>query len=299
MMFTQVEYDHEVLASFGLPEGGVFLPHQISQCVHDYPLGLAPPSGEAVVIGIDTNDKANGVHCVIMSGRLDDMYMRVIDKAVIRGPEFSLSNAQQMILNLYNQWNPSILAFDKGYAHSIIEGLLEYGMANPRTGLTSALKSYDMGSHYTYNDPINGEKRKRPMKPLMVGIAQRMIQETRLIIPKVEDSQRGIIGQMKRFVIERVSRTGQPIYSQGAEHTLTAMMVAMLSWQLEVVGFDPITRDTTVARAVPPKLPQGLPNPVGQRTGQLGATGSSRKRPSRTNLGGSGRNTSGTRRTMF
>ncbi len=295
---SQIEYEHEILATFGLPEGGVFLPNHIAQCVQDYPLGIMPPPGEHVIIGVDTNDSTNGVHAVIMSAKIGEMAFRVLDKEILRGPDFSLTKAADLLKNLWHKWNPVLMALDKGHAHSIHEALFEYGLQHPQTGLATSLKIYDMGSNYIYNDPLTGEKRKRAMKPLMVGIAQRMVQENRLILPKSEDTPRGIIGQMKRFVIEKISRAGRPVYSQGYEHTLTALMVGMLAWQLEVVGFDPLPKDGNVALAVQPKVPKELPLPVGRRTATLGRYAKNKR--TRRRFFGSRRSQPGdTRRRMF
>ncbi len=177
----------------------------------------------------------------------------MVDKAVLRGVNFSLAKSRQMLIELYTKWNASILALDKGYSHGHMEGLMEYGLQNPNTGLAEAIKFYDLGSSWSYVDPMTGVARSRPYKPLMVGISQLVVQENRLTLPKTEDFEGGVIGQMKRFHVERVSRTNQPIYSQGNEHTLTALMLAVMAWQLEVVGFEPTTSDSTLAIAVPPE----------------------------------------------
>jgi hypothetical protein len=158
-----------------------------------------------------------------------------------------------MLIQLYTKWNACILALDKGYSHGHMEGLMEYGLHHPNTGLAEAIKFYDLGSSWSYIDPMTGVARSRPYKPLMVGITQLVVQEHRLMIPKLEDFESGVIGQMKRFHVERVSRTNQPIYSQGNEHTLTAMMLAIMAWQLEVIGFEPTTTDTTLAITIPPE----------------------------------------------
>jgi hypothetical protein len=46
----------------------------------------------------------------------------------------------------------------------------------------------------------------------------------------------GLVQQMRNFLVLRVSSTGQPVYSQDYEHTLTAWMLAMLGFQIEWGG---------------------------------------------------------------
>jgi hypothetical protein len=267
-MFARIEFEHEILATFGLPDGGVFMPDDLSAAIHEYPLGQQLAADEYAVIGVDCNDKNNGTHAVVMAAKKGSMQMRLVDKAILRGAHFTVPKSRQMLIELFTKWNATLLALDKGFSHSHIEGLIEYGLHHPNTGLGEALKYYDLGAQWSFIDPMTGTERKRPYKPLMVGISQLVLQEGNLTLPKTEDFEGGIVGQMKKFHIKRWSQNNQPIYSQGNEHTLTAMMIAIMSWQLEIVGFEPTTADTTLAIAIPPEareeahvLPVGLQEP--------------------------------------
>jgi terminase large subunit-like protein len=265
-MFSRIEYEHEILAIFGLPEGGVFLPDHVHACTKNYPLGQELVQGEYAVIGVDCNDAKNGTHAVVLGVRAKPFHVRVIDKKILSGADFSNTKSEQMLLWLFHKWKPVILSLDKGYAHRQIESLIEYGLAHPELGLSEAIKYYDLGASFKFTDPVTGQQISRPYKPLMVGLTQRLVQEGQIDIPNVEDYESGLIGQMKRFHILRTSRTGQPVYSGDNDHTLTALMVGVLGWVIEVEGFEPEVGESKLVAIAPPKLPDGLPMPVSLRT---------------------------------
>ena len=251
-------YEHEILAIFGASEGGVFMPVHLEPAIQNYPLGQDPLPNEFTLIGVDCNDPDNGTHAVVISVDNAKEKARVVDKVILRGEEFSKAKSQRMLLNLFIRWRAIIIAFDKGYAHGQIEDLAEYGMLHPETDLSNRLKSYDMGANYVFRDPTNNIEISRPYKPLMVGISQRFLQEGKLTLPKVEDVESGIVGQMRQFHVKRKGQDGRPIYSQGKEHTLTAMMIALLAWQIEVLGLDLVIPGGSNIRTIPAQVPKSL-----------------------------------------
>jgi hypothetical protein len=263
--YPRSTYEHEILATFGTADGGVFMPSHLRSATHDYPLGQEPLPHERTIIGVDCNDPNNGTHAVVIAVDNQRERARLLDKEILRGEEFSKTKSEQMLIAMFRKWNPMFLAFDKGFAHGQFDDLREYGLQNPQIGLSEALRSYDMGSHYKWNDPVNGQQISRPMKPLMVGITQRFLQEERLDLPKCEDVEAGIIGQMRNFYVKRTGQDGRPVYSDEGEHTLTSLMVALLCWQLETLGFEPTVKDTTLFRSSPARLPKDLPLPINTR----------------------------------
>jgi len=251
-------YEHEILAVFGAAEGGVFMPGHLEPAIKNYPLGQAPLPNEHTIIGVDSNDPDNGTHAVVIGVDNAKERVRVLDKAILRGEAFSKSKSEKMLLDLYSKWDPLILAFDKGYAHGQIEDLAEYGMLHPETDLSNRLRAYDLGANHVFRDPTNGMEIPRPYKPLMVGISQRFLQEGKLTLPKVEDVESGIVGQMRQFHVKRKGQDGRPIYSQGKEHTLTGLMIALMAWQIEILGFDLIIPSGATIRAIKAPVPEEL-----------------------------------------
>lgn len=258
-------YEHEILATFGSAEGGVFMPEHLSHALKDYPLGQELRPNELAIIGVDCNDTANGTHAAVIAVNNEEEKARLVDKAIIRGEEFSKPASLGMLIQLFTKWKPILLAFDKGYSHGQFDDLSEYGLHHPESGMTEALRHYDMGSNHKWFDTQTGFEIVRPMKPLMVGISQAFLMEKRLTLPKVEDHESGIVGQMRAFHIKRKGQDGRPIYSQGNEHTLTGMMIALLAWQLEILGLEPTPNAMATIQASKANVPASLPLPMGQR----------------------------------
>jgi hypothetical protein len=268
-MSGQIEYEHEYLAIFGQAEGGVFLPDQVADCLDDYPLGQALKPEEVAIIGVDCNDTATGTHAIVIGvtpGKNGQPpRFRMVDKAILRGSEFTHTKSASMLIELYHKWDAVLLAMDKGFSQGQAESIIEYGMQNPKSRLEDRFKYYDLGSSYKFIDPMTAVEIKKPYKPLMVGFSQNVMQERRLTMPRVEDTDHGIIGQMKKFVITRVGADGRPIYSQGAEHSLTALMIGIMGWVIEVEGYEPYMPDHKLAIGLPPERADELILPVSTR----------------------------------
>ncbi len=140
---------------------------------------------------------------------------------------------------------------------------------HPESNLIDAIKEYDLGSSYKYTDPLTGADSSRPMKPIMVGLTQRVVQEGLLTLPKSEDNPSGIVKQMLKFHIKSTSATGQPKYSGGNEHTLTAMMIGIMAWVMEITGFDPVQPSSQLVSTSFAPIPDDLPIPVPNQSRKL------------------------------
>jgi hypothetical protein len=265
LTYPRETYEHEILAIFGTAEGGVFLPKQLKAGLREYALGSPLGPNERAIIGVDCNDPKNGTHAVVLGVEHATERARMLDKAVLCGEDFSKTKSEEMLVALFLKWRPILIAFDKGHAHGQIDDLSEWALHHPQSGMSEALKFYDLGSNYVYIDPVTNEEMNRPMKPLMVGITQNFLNESRLFLPEMEDVESGVVGQMRRFHVKRQGQDGRFIYSQGNEHDLTALMIALLSWRLEILGFEPMPTSDILSRMGRSKAPPSLPVPTGTR----------------------------------
>lgn len=259
------DYEHEYLALFSQAEDAIFPEEQLRSSMVAYTMPQRPTKDEDVIIGVDWNSASNGVHYVILGCANDPRRsVRVLDVQILQGPEFSHSKAQQLVLDLFFHWRPSLLALDRGYANVQIENLLEWALYHPEHGLEHVLKHYDLGSNFKSRDPISGEEIKKPLKPLMVGLTQAILGHGGLTIPASQEKESGLIGQMRAFEIKTIGQTGRVTYTQGNEHTLTAMMIAVMSWHLEILGLDPALTGMMGIRAIHSMsdIPRDLPMPL-------------------------------------
>lgn len=262
---TRHEYEHEYLALFSQAEDSIFPEGQIRASTKQYVMPTTPTENEITVVGVDWNAASNGVHAVIMGCANEPRRStRILDVQILQGPEFTHNKAQQMLLDIYFHWRPTLLALDRGYANAQIENMLEWALYHPEHQLDLALKHYDLGSSYKSRDPISGEEIKKPLKPLMVGFTQAMLGHGGLTLPGSEEKESGIIGQMRSFQLKGYGQTGRPVFTQGNEHTLTAMMIGIMSWHLEILGIDPVLTGMHGIRAIHSlaDIPRDLPTPM-------------------------------------
>jgi len=154
--------------------------------------------------------------------------------------------------------------------------LKKYGKKNLATKLHKKVVAYHMGGNIEIRDPATKQKVKKPSKPFMVNNAVLQLEQDRIVLPMSEDTQvlvdstenqssgtgQGLVQQMRNFSIERVSSTGLPTYSQGEEHTLTAWMLSIVAFTLELsdvrgrLAFNPprITKSLNMPREDTPQI---------------------------------------------
>lgn len=117
--------------------------------------------------------------------------------------------------------------------NSQCEMLKKYGVDHPGTGLVKKVKAIDFRKKVNIRDPSTKQLLAKDLKPLMVNVAARFVEEGLVVLPRSEDTQTGLVGQMRDYHVLRTSAVGQPVYSDKNEHTLTAFMLALLAMFLE------------------------------------------------------------------
>jgi len=239
----ELGFMHEYLAEFGEEAFGVFRSDLVDACLVDYNLrDEKPVPGTQYIMGVDWNTHA-GVHIVILGWT--GTHYRLAKKVVIRKQEFTQLAAVKKIIDLDIDWNCKGIYVDHGDGSVQIELLKETGVKFPETKLHKKVVGVKMGGKVIMNDPYTGREVKKGTKQFIVELCQRQVEDGRIIFPKEEDTEviiepdvvdqpsMGVVQQMRGFVVARVSQSGQPIYSQGYEHTLTAWMLAIYGFMEE------------------------------------------------------------------
>ena len=249
-------YDHSYLlangirtfnsALFGEPEEGVFSPDAIEACLVDYDMNdCSQTEGAKRILGVDWNAHT-GTHITIVE-YVNGKYI-LIHKTVVPKSEFTQHRGVEKIIELNKEWDPDYIYIDAGFGDVQIEMLKMTGLAQPSTGIYDKLRPIQMGRHVAINEPGTGVEIRKATKQFMVEIAVHHVEENYCVFPVSEDTDAimesgqtdnpnvGLVQQMRNFLVVRVSSTGQPVYSQGYEHTLTAWMLCILGFQMEWGG---------------------------------------------------------------
>ena len=253
-------YNREFLAEFGDETAGVFKNSDINKALSAYEYSSCSPNPNfKYVMGVDWNE-VHGVHIVITqltTGPKDVLY-KLVHKEVIEKQEFTQIAAVQRIIALDRYWNCSYIYADAGFGTTQVEMLKKYGQENPHSKMHKKIKAYHMQAKIEIKDPITGEMIKKDAKPFMVGVAVRQLEAGRCLLPKIEDTSvsrsedeeeaalMGLVQQMREFRVEKFSKFGMPTYSQGFEHTLTAWMLSLVGFFMEMSDVNRVRSDLSV-----------------------------------------------------
>lgn len=225
-------YKHEYLADFAEQEEGVFKAYHINKSIEKYDLDqLGPVAGYQYIMGVDWN-KSAGTHMVILEWG-DNGKLKLVKKIIIPESEYTQTSAVAAIINLNVAWGLKYIFVDAGYGATQVELLKKEGMRNRGSGLDRKVIAIAMNQHVELKDPTNGEDLIKTAKPFLVQQTAKILEDERLTLPMSEDTAiadqkavLGIIQQMRNFKVESYSIYGLPRYSQGQDHTLTALILA-------------------------------------------------------------------------
>lgn len=252
-MYTQVAYEHEVLAEFGTEMVGVFNKDFIDEAASiPYALLQRPTHNSPITIGIDWDKFGTATQIVVVqyepnekrreNDNLIDGFGRfkVINRVEIPKGEFTYDNAVQKIIELDKIYNPAFIYPDRGAGEYQIELL--------RKALGDKVKGVHLGSSHEVRDPISRIFEKKPIKPFMVNQAVLLLERGMLRIPS-NDIDEMIFRQMTNYQVIRIAaKTGEPTYTNVDEHALDAMMLALLAFIIEMPDLASTIHQIEVAR---------------------------------------------------
>jgi hypothetical protein len=227
----EVTYTHEYLADFAELEDGVFKANKINAAVTDYDMNLIEFSDSSdYILGVDWN-KSAGTHMVIM--RWQNNKLTLIRKIVVDESQYTQTDSVQLIIGLNRTWKFKHIFVDAGYGTVQTELLRKHAISEPSSLLDVKLVPIHMNQNIEVIDPLSGERLKRFAKPYLIEQTKKLLDDGYITLPKSEDTtvnanntQMGLVQQMRNFRVESYSVYGLPRYSQGQDHTLTAFYLA-------------------------------------------------------------------------
>lgn len=258
-LYSEVAYEHEVMAEFGTEMVGVFNKDYIDEASDTrYPLLERPRTDAPIAIGIDWDKYGAATQIVVtqwepleerrprpeIDGPDVTKYGRfkVINRIEVPKGEMTYDIAVKKVIELDRIYNPFAIYPDRGSGEYQIEMLRKY--------LGDKVKGVHLGSSHLVRDPHSREFDKKPIKPFMVSQTVLMLERGQLRIPS-NDIDEVIKRQMTNYTVERVSpKTGEPTYSSDDEHALDAMMLSLLAFIIEKPDIAATIEDTPAARMV-------------------------------------------------
>jgi hypothetical protein len=274
LTLTEEEYQHEYLAEWGTQAQGVFNPIHTDQCVFDYnydDIDMRKTPGNIRVMGVDWNAAKNGVQIVIVEllrestmfpfrneeGQLSSTSLQhrfaVIRRLQISDKDMTQTRAINAILKMMAEYNVDHLYVDEGYGHTNVEDLYKAGEKYAQLAIKDKLKPVNFSGKVTIRDPQTRRIEEKPMKPYMVNNAKLRMEQLACVLPRDEDYPTGIVGQMRNYLVVRISDKGYPTYSSGNDHALDAWMIAMLGFAEE---YSELKTGNPVSKMVPVRAEQ-------------------------------------------
>ena len=252
--YSEQGYAHEFEAEFGDVAEGVFLKKYIDPCVQDYDLGKVRRNPASLyTMGVDWNTSGNGT-CILISEWNKDLNggrgaFKLAQKKVITQEEFTQVRSCEEIIRLNEIWDPKFIYVDQGYGHTQIEMLRKYGMEHPASGIANKIKGIYFGDKMEIRDPVTRQVVKKHIKPFMVNLAARRMEDGQVILPESEDIKNGLVGQIRDYTVIRTTALGQPIYSDENDHAIVAWMLAILAATMEFSDMTHQNRSISIALA--------------------------------------------------
>jgi replicative DNA helicase len=256
-------FEREYGAEFGEEFGGVYKNHLLNKSLVNYGRaidttrqdvfdpGFTQKMGNYYIIGVDWNSYMNGGQVVmveycreptILEYYNDELKQdiridftgkyRLFYRKSVAVKDATQRKTREEIVRLLTHYKIDYVYVDYGAGDTNIEELTLFGRDNPMLGLNRKLKVIDSGASVEHWDPVLGKLVKKRNKSLMVNFSALNLEEGLFILPKEEDEQVRLIGQMRGYQIKNITSRGDYTY-EGEDHILDAFNLAVYGFQKE------------------------------------------------------------------
>jgi len=261
---TPSQYDHEILAIFGTEEAGVFPKDKVDMAwrrewyaynpltdtqlrsvakgdlkeplMMDWDEYNPAPPNKLRCVGVDWDAHQASSSIIVLDYDIKASIFRVIKRIEVPRSEYTIDNAVNWVIKVNQIYNPAWIFCDRGYGDYQIERLHIYGDQHPSTGLKEKVVGYQFKQTLDIRDPTTGIATKEPMKPFMVNQLVIAFDRGRISLSPFDEV---LHKQIIDYTVERISQSGQPVYTSVNEHFVDALGLAYLAF---VLNFSKITR---------------------------------------------------------
>jgi len=268
--YGENDYKREVLGDWGEELVGVFRHQFIDESLLQYNCNnLVHNPENKYVIGVDWNTPEIGTRMVVLEyiladkpSKSDDRFLesanryrkdqnksvsqilyppiawadlkhkyRVFRVESIEAGEFTQTVAIERIIQYYYAFQPEFICVDAGYGETQVELMRKYALEKRDKKLAAKIIPYNFASNIEVIDPLTRKPTNKRFKPLMVNISSNVLESENLILPLSEDESKLLVGQMREYKAIKTTISGDPIYSQGNDHSLDAFMLAVFGFE--------------------------------------------------------------------
>lgn len=267
---TEAGWQHEILAEFGEATTSVFQHAyvQAARAEYRYEECRREP-GWTYSLGVDWNDVHNGTKIVVTGWNEKNGYFKVVAKETVQKLGWTQTAAIEKIIELNRAWHPDFIYVDAGYGAMQVEVIRKFGLdakyssaATARVDMNLAnVVGVNFSSKVEIKDPVSGQPVSKPMKPYLVENAVRRFEQG---IMKFSIYDELLYRQLIGYQIEKVSKTGMPIYEAGpdGDHDLDGLMLSLLAFTMETSEFVKPTYNYSMAFSGHFGESKESPNPV-------------------------------------
>lgn len=190
---------------------------------YDPKLPKSIPYPAVRTMGVDW-DKYNGTgpNIYILELDRDNQRVKGVYHEEIDPGEYCLTLAVSRIIELNTIFNPQHINVDRGFGEQQVETLHLYGIQHPESGLASKVRGVSFSETVDVIDPITKEHIKKRIKPVMVNITVKWMEDGRFNYPR---SHQRFTNQLQDFKIVSITDTAIK-YSSEDEHIIDAFMLA-------------------------------------------------------------------------
>lgn len=248
-IYTDIGYQHEVLAEFGSQEQGVFQVGYVEAAESEYKYGdMRPDHRWQYSIGVDWNDVKIGTTLCVTGFNPTTNSFLLVERLIVQRDGWTQLAACEKIAELNRKWRPFAIYVDKGFGGTQYEVLRKFGFdaridkeRGPNSldaKLATIVKAFDFGSSIEVRDPFSKQMIKKPAKGFLVENAVRRFETHDIYFSKFDQQLKD---ELLGYIIDRVSIHGQVVYGtnndQVGDHNLDAFMLSLIGFTLEKTAF--------------------------------------------------------------